>query len=157
MTKKKKPVKVKAKRGRPSPYKPEYAEQAYMLCLLGATNEQLADFFKVATSTIDKWIAEKPEFSGTIKAGRTLADATVARSLFERARGYNHKAVKLALDRKGQWQQAEYVEHYPPETQAARLWLINRQPDLWRDKQEIDLTKTIVVQVEGEETDEEEQ
>ncbi len=26
-------------------------------------------------STIDKWIAEKPEFSGAIKEGREIADA----------------------------------------------------------------------------------
>ncbi len=26
------------------------------------------------------------------------------------------------------------VKHYPPDTQAASLWLRNRQPDKWRDK-----------------------
>ncbi|MOA55620.1 hypothetical protein D3C78_1794470 [compost metagenome] len=28
----------------------------------------------------------------------------------------------------------EYVEHYPPDTPAASLWLRNRQPAKWRDK-----------------------
>ena len=27
-----------------------------------------------------------------------------------------------------------YTEHYPPDTQAASLWLRNRQPRQWRDK-----------------------
>ena len=30
------------------------------------------------------------------------------------------------------------IEH-PPDTQAASLWLRNRQPRLWRDKHEIDV------------------
>jgi hypothetical protein len=32
-------------RGRPTKYKEEYNEQAYKLCLLGATDKELADFF----------------------------------------------------------------------------------------------------------------
>jgi len=33
-------------KGRPTNYHPEYAEQAYKLCLLGATDEQLGDFLR---------------------------------------------------------------------------------------------------------------
>ena len=29
---------------------------------------------------------------------------------------------------------ASYTEHYPPDTQAASLWLRNRQPAKWRDR-----------------------
>jgi hypothetical protein len=39
--------------GRPSHYKPEFAEQAFELCLAGATNLDLADTFEVGHSTID--------------------------------------------------------------------------------------------------------
>ena len=31
---------------------------------------------------------------------------------------------------------AEYIEHYPPDTQAASLWLRNRHPDKWKDRTE---------------------
>ncbi len=81
MTKKKPRAKVMAKRGRPTVYRGEYVEQARKLCLLGATNEDLAGFFEVVVSTIDKWIAEKPEFSGAIKEGREIADARVGERL----------------------------------------------------------------------------
>jgi len=37
---------------------------------------------------------------------------------------------------------ARYVQHYPPDTTAASLWLRNRQPDKWRDRQQIDVTGT---------------
>ena len=41
------------------------------------TNDDLAKYFEVAPSTIDKWIAEIPEFSGSLKKGRDLADSNV--------------------------------------------------------------------------------
>jgi hypothetical protein len=33
-----------------------------------------------------------------------------------------------------------YEVHHPPDTQAASLWLRNRQPTLWRDKHQVDVT-----------------
>ena len=35
--------------------------------------------------------------------------------------------------------------HYPPDTQAARMWLKNRQPELWKDKVEIEEKPTIAL------------
>ena len=56
MNKKKRPV------GRPSKYKSEYAEQARKLCLLGATDTDMADFFDVDEATINRWKLDFPEF-----------------------------------------------------------------------------------------------
>jgi hypothetical protein len=74
------------KRGRPK-YRLEYGEQAYHLCLLGATNPHIAKALNVSLSTVEKWIAKKPEFAERIHAGRIAANATIAESLFIRARG----------------------------------------------------------------------
>ena len=41
--------------GRPSKYRDEFPEQARKLCLLGATDEDMARFFEVATSTVKLW------------------------------------------------------------------------------------------------------
>jgi hypothetical protein len=38
---------------------------------------------------------------------------------------------------------APYTEHYPPDTHAASLWLRNRQPTKWRDRQEVNHTRTL--------------
>ncbi len=81
--------------GRPTSYRPEYAEQALKLCRLGATDKELADFFEVAESTVNLWKIEHPEFSESLKAGKAQADAEVADKLFKRATGYSHSAVKI--------------------------------------------------------------
>ena len=125
--------------GRPSKYKPEYADLARKFGLLGATNDELARMFEVATSTIDKWIAEIPEFSGALKEGREVADQTVADRLFKRATGYEHQAVKI-MAYEGVSFEHEYIEKYPPDTTAAIFWLKNRRPDLWRDKTETEVS-----------------
>jgi hypothetical protein len=142
----KKKQKKKSNAGRPSLYKSEYCELASRSCMLGSTNEQLAKLFGVALSTIKKWMKEIPEFSASIKKGRLEADENVAISLYKRATGYSHpdtKAQWVETDviregvavRIGHWEYANLTKHYPPDTGAAFIWLKNRRPDLWRDKQ----------------------
>lgn len=130
------------KGGRPTSYKPEYPDLARKFCLLGATNDDLARSFEVSPATIDKWIAEIPEFSGSIKEGREVADAKVAESLYRRACGYsNPHAVKIFMPAGAtEPVYATFTEHYPPDTAAAFIWLKNRRKQDWRDKSEVDVT-----------------
>jgi hypothetical protein len=122
---------------RPSSFKEEYCEQAYKLCLLGATDAELSDFFHIDAATLNRWKQRYPEFCESLKRGKDVADATVADSLYKRATGYSHPAVKIFADVKtGAEQVVEYTEHYPPDTVACIFWLKNRQRKHWRDKQD---------------------
>lgn len=128
---------------RPSLYKPEYAEQAAKLCRLGATDADLADFFEVTTVTIWNWKCNFEEFFKALKAGKDEADARVERSLFQRAVGYSFDAVKI-FQYEGVPVEAPYREHVPPDTTAMIFWLKNRKPAEWRDRTEVDVTKSII-------------
>lgn len=125
-------------RGRPTKYKPEYDELAFNYCLLGATNDQMAEFFDVDPSTIDNWIAAHESFLGSIKKGRAVADGKVARSLYERANGYSHEEDVIFND-KGTPLIVPTIKHYPPDTTAGIFWLKNRQTKLWRDTHNVTL------------------
>jgi hypothetical protein len=125
-----------AKTGRPTAYKPEYVEQATKLCKLGATDAELADFFKVNTTTIWRWQAAHAEFCNALKRGKEAADERVERSLFSRATGYTHEAVKIFMPAGAREPvYAKYQEHCPPDTTACIFWLKNRRADQWRDIQ----------------------
>src|SRR5689334_5989011 len=77
--------------GTPTRYEPEMCEQAHNYCLLGATNDELAEFFHVSPSTIDRWIAGRADFGDAVRQGRVVADARMARSLYDRAVGYDRE------------------------------------------------------------------
>ena len=135
-TKEKAPA--KARRGRPTKYRPEYAEQARKLCLLGLIDGELADFFGVDEATIHRWKHTHKDFCESISTGKMLADSDVADSLYRSAvgghfiteerpaGGENGPATVLPLKRQ-----------VAPSVQAQSLWLRNRQPRLWRDRIEV--------------------
>lgn len=76
MTEKKNPAEKK-KRGRKSEYRIEYADQALKLCLLGATDKELAEFFSVSEQTLNKWKKDYPEFLESLKKERILRMLTL--------------------------------------------------------------------------------
>mgnify|MGYP002640412071 CR=1 FL=1 len=130
--------------GRPAKYKPEFDRIAMSLAMLGATNEEVSAALDVGSSTLNRWKKEHPSFWEALKKGKEPADGEVALSLFQRARGYSHEAVKIFADvRTGEKLIVPYTEHHPPDTTACIFWLKNRRPDLWRDRreQQIEVTK----------------
>jgi len=135
------------KPGHPTLYKPEYAEQAQSLAELGATDDRLADFFKVTVRTIYNWKTQHEEFFQALKAGKAVADAMVERSLFHRAIGYETDAVKIFMPAGAtEPVYAPYRERIQPDTTACIFWLKNRQPERWRDKQDIAHSGTVTVE-----------
>lgn len=125
--------------GRPSEFRPEFCQQAADLCVNGATDQELADFFDVSVRTLYRWKAQFQEFCQAIKVAKEIADERVERSLYHRAVGYSFDAVKIT-QYEGSPVIVPYREHVPPDTAAAVFWLKNRQPDKWRDKREQELT-----------------
>lgn len=122
---------------RPSKYKPEFDKQAYKLCLLGATDKQLADFFEVDVDTIKEWKKVHESFSASLKGAKDHADSLVAKSLYKKAVGFKHKEVKI-FQYEGSPVVVPYTAYYPPDTTSIIFWLKNRKPEYWRDKQDLE-------------------
>lgn len=121
--------------GRPTAYKPEYAEQALKLCQLGATDTELADFFDVDVRTVYRWKHDHDEFCQALKTGKDIADERVERSLYQRAIGYEQDEVKIFMPANAE--QPVYVPYRAKiagDTTAQIFWLKNRRKDTWRDK-----------------------
>lgn len=127
--------------GRPTAYKREFAQQAEKLCRLGATDFELADFFKVNTATIYRWRAHHKEFCEALVDGKDYCDERVKRSLYQRAVGYTFESEKV-MQHQGETIRVPIVEHVPPDPGAAMSWLKNRKGDDWREKQEIEVKHT---------------
>lgn len=135
------------KTGRPSLYRPEFPAQAAKLCDLGATDADLADFFKCDIRTIYRWMVTFPEFCHAVKDAKANLDARVERSLYQRAMGYTFDAVKILMPKGAQEPlYAPYREHVPPDTTAMIFWLKNRQKERWRDKTETEHSGTVTLE-----------
>jgi hypothetical protein len=124
---------------RPSSYRAEYAEQARKLCLLGATDKELGDFFGVTEQTINGWKTAHKEFFESIKKGKMQADSDVADRLYQRAMGYEHPEIDLRVVN-GEIVETPIKKIYAPDTTAAIFWLKNRQRKHWRDKVDQEIT-----------------
>ena len=121
--------------GRPSKYDTKMNEQVYKLCLLGATDKEIADFFGVCEATINNWKLESPQFLESLKAGKEKADCNVVESLYKRALGYSHPEEKI-FQYEGSIIRAETIRHYPPDSTSIIFWLKNRRTEQWRDVKE---------------------
>ncbi len=132
------PTLVKRKVGRPSKYKIEFVEQVYKLCLLGAIDEEIAEFFGVNTDAFYEWQKIHPEFAESVRNGKIIADAEVGKKLHERAIGYDHQE-EVIFCYKGEIVVAKTIKHYPPEPVAIFYWLNNRRKN-WHNVQRHELT-----------------
>lgn len=125
-----------SKNGRPSKYKAEYAIQGKKLCEKGFIDDELADFFCVDVSTLNRWKGAHPEFQESLKRGKRHSDDKVVDALYNRALGYETKEFKLEESDTGK-KSVVITKQVAGDTTAQIFWLKNRQPAEWRDRQEL--------------------
>lgn len=123
--------------GAPTKYSRAFNKQATKLCLLGATDKDLADFFEVTEQTINNWKREHPSFFESIKKGKVVADMNVGERLYTRAMGYRYKEVTKEKGKNGKLVVTkEITKEQPPDPASIFFYLKNRKPKQWRDKVE---------------------
>lgn len=132
-------------RGRPTRYRTDFSHMAYKLALLGLTNKDIGESLGVSLTTLKTWFRQFPELLTSIKAGKEIADSNVAMGLYQRATGYDYPNEKLFLTKDGDVLREPIMVHVPADPRAAVNWLKNRQPQLWRDKQDIEHSGTMTV------------
>ncbi|HET7154976.1 MAG TPA: helix-turn-helix domain-containing protein [Hyphomicrobiaceae bacterium] len=126
--------------GRPSSYKDEFADQARKICAIGATDQEIADFFEVDVRTIYRWKHDHDEFCQALKAGKDVADDRVERSLYQKAIGYEQDEVKIFMPAGSAAPvYAPFRAKIAADTTAAIFWLKNRRSQNWRDKHDHDV------------------
>ncbi|MEM7477061.1 MAG: hypothetical protein AAF483_18920 [Planctomycetota bacterium] len=127
-----------------SKYKPEYCELAKEYASAGSTNKMLAAAIGVHEDTITNWKNVHPEFNDALTRAKVSADVEVEKSLYRMAVGYSYdvQEARVVRDADGneRLEAVTLTKFVPPKTAAATFWLRNRQPELWREKQEVEVT-----------------
>lgn len=107
----------------------EIAKKAYET--LNATDKEVAELLQVTPSTLARWKDVYPDFGKAIDEAKEYANQRVVSKLYERATGYNYPAQKV-MQHKGQELIVDYTVHSPPDMDAIKFWLTNRDPEHWR-------------------------
>jgi hypothetical protein len=127
-------------------YSETYAEQAMKLCLLGATDVDLAAYFNVTITTINRWKKNHADFADALQRGKKAADIEVAVSLYsatvDRVITVKQaiKCKEIYYDENGKRVEKERIEmvevekHIPADFRSQQFWLRNRNPAQWNEK-----------------------
>lgn len=121
--------------GRPSDYEPEFCNTAFAMSQEGATVREIAEALEVNEVTIWRWQQKHPEFRKSMQLGKDAADDRVEHSLYRRATGYSFDSIKI-MTYEGAVIVEPFVEHVPPDVNAAKFWLQNRRGVTWKEKSE---------------------
>jgi thymidylate synthase ThyX len=128
---------TKRKPGRPTKWRAEFLQRAFSLCMSGATDVEMAKALGIAERTLNNYKKSHPEFMQAIEAGKLAVTQRVEKTLLLRALGeWTQPAVKIFNDN-GAPMVVPYVEHFPPDIAAIKLYLHNRAPERWRDRVEV--------------------
>jgi hypothetical protein len=135
--------------GRPTKFDETLNPRIKRLAMLGMTDLEIAHHLGIDEKTFHTWKAKYPSFLQSLEDGKINADARVAAALFDRAAGnVRVPSVKIFMP-PGATEPvyAPYVEHVPPDVGAAKLWLLNRQPQRWRERKEVEVSGSIEHQI----------
>ena len=120
-------------RGRPTTYRPAYADIARKAYANGSTAEEVAALLEIDSATFYRWRSKYQEFAEACTTGKALADEHVVNSLHQRACGFDYKAERAFMF--ASWDKpviGEYRRRVLADPRAALQWLRIRRPDEWR-------------------------
>lgn len=112
----------------------------------GLTDEQIAKNMGICRDTLIQWKKRFPDISDTLKKGKEVVDVEVENSLLKRAMGctVTEETQELMINpntgKRELVTTKKVIKEIPPDTTAQIFWLKNRRPDLWRDKQSMELS-----------------
>ena len=112
----------------------------------GLTDEQIAKNMGICRDTLIQWKKRFPDISDTLKKGKDVVDVEVENSLLKRAKGCTvvEETQELMINpdtgKRELITTKKVIKEIPPDTTAQIFWLKNRRPDLWRDKQSMELS-----------------
>jgi len=117
----------------------------------GLSMDQIASNVGVARSTFFNWKSENQMLSDALMINREIADRQVENALFKVAKGFHYTEDKIAPSGA---KITDVKSYQAPNVGAIKLWLSNRKPDTWREKQSIELSGKVDSRLSDVSTDE---
>ena len=124
--------------GRPTKLTDKIKPIIELLARKGFTDKEISKVIGITDRTLDNWKRADKDFFRSLKDGKNIALKDVKRSLYERAVGYSHPDIHISTYQ-GKVKETPITKHYPPDVEAAKFILVNRDPENWSNKQTVDI------------------
>jgi hypothetical protein len=126
-------------------YNKHLCKLAYEYAKQGLMDYEIFDNLKISHSAFYDYLNKYPDFYDSIKKGRQLAIQKVEGSLFKKAMGYTvtEKSTEVKVEADGTMKPVSVrntEKHFQADMGAIAFFLKNKDPENWRDRQEIDHT-----------------
>lgn len=106
----------------------------------GLIDEDIAANMGIVRSTLGEWKKNYPPIADALKEGKEVADIRVENALYKKATGYKYTEVTKEANSSGELVVTKTVtKEVQPDIAAQIFWLKNRKPDIWRDKQKVEV------------------
>lgn len=106
----------------------------------GLTDEQIAENMGINKATLYRWKEKYCDICDTLKRGKEVVDLQVENALLKRALGYEYEEVSKKYESGTLTEKKVIKKQVVPDTTAQIFWLKNRQPDKWKDKQDVQVS-----------------
>ena len=107
----------------------------------GLTEDQIARKCGISRSTLSAWKVSYPDISCALKKGKEVVDIEVENALLKRAMGYDYTESWEEIQPDGTLRARIMRKRMPADTTAQIFWLKNRRPEVWREKQVVEVSE----------------
>ena len=112
-------------------------------CEKGLIDKEIMTLLGISHESFYKYKNEYAEFADALKEGKAVADDMVEQALYKSAIGFDY--MEQAMTNKGEV--VEIRRYSKPNTTAQIFWLKNRRVDRWRDKQDVEHSGGVDVEI----------
>lgn len=106
----------------------------------GLTEAQIAQKMRISMSSLSDWKNKHPEILEALKKGKEVVDIEVENALLKRALGYEYTETMEEESENG-FKTRRTKKFVPPDVTAQIFWLKNRRPEVWREKQVVEVSE----------------
>lgn len=107
----------------------------------GLSNDQIAENMGIDRATFYRWANKYSDFGDVLKRTKEITVYEVEDAMFKAAKGYFVEETKTITNKDGKTLRIETNKKWiPPNTTAQIFYLKNKDPDNWRERNDLSLT-----------------
>lgn len=120
----------------------ELREDILMYVRAEVENSKIAKILQISEKSLYNLYNSNPDLKAEIDECKTISNARIENSFYNQAIGYykeEEKVVTLSggLHGHSTTEVVKYMKYYPPNFQAGKHYANNRDPNRWKDKNEL--------------------